>query len=335
MRLLGSIRKLDLHIFVYCGTTRNFLHPKFTSQLHLPIDSKDILQISVASGLELTQGTIQEVPMSLQGYSFMTSFHLLSVQGYDAMLGVQWLESLGVIGWNFKERFMEFHIGYKQNCLKGFNPSKAQIIQYAIMAKLIGEGGACFMAQLLLLHTFTFVTTPLLPKLQELLAQFSALYDPSYQLPPHNKKILLILSVEPINVRLYWYPHFHKAEKEKLITKMFTTGVIRRSSSPFSSPMLLVKKVDGVWHYCIDYCTLNAFTIKDHFPIPIIYELLNELHGSVIFTKLDLRSGYYQIRMRDDDIPKTMFCTRNGHFEFLVMPLGLTNAPSTFTHFFL
>lgn len=193
---------------------------------------------------------------------------------------------------------MEFHICYKQNCLKGSNPSKAQIIQYAIVAKLIGEGGACFMAQLLLLHTLTFVTAPLLPKLRELLAQFSALYDPPYQLPPHktmDKNILLIPSVEPVNVRLYWYPHFHKVEKEKLVTKMFTTGVIRPSSSPFSSPMVLVKKVDGVWHYCIDYCTLNAVTIKDCFPIPIIYELLNGLHGSIIFTKLDLYSGYYQI----------------------------------------
>ncbi|GJT63570.1 putative reverse transcriptase domain-containing protein [Tanacetum coccineum] len=113
---------------------------------------------------------------------------------------------------------------------------------------------------------------------------------------------------------------------QELSDKVF----IRPSSSPWGAPVLFVKKKNGSFRMCIDYCELNKLTVKNRYPLPRINHLFDQLQGSSIYSKIDLRSGYHQLRVREQDIPKTAFRTRYGHYEFQVMPFRLTNAPAVF-----
>ncbi|GJX23719.1 putative reverse transcriptase domain-containing protein [Tanacetum coccineum] len=120
------------------------------------------------------------------------------------------------------------------------------------------------------------------------------------------------------------------SEMEELSTQLqelSDKGFIRPSSSPWGAPVLFVKKKDGSFRMCIDYRELNKLTVKNRYPLPRIDDLFDQLQGSSVYSKIDLGSGYHQLRVRDEDIPKTVFRNRYGHYEFQVMPFGLTNAP--------
>jgi hypothetical protein len=176
-------------------------------------------------------------------------------------------------------------------------------------------------------------TTSLPPQIARLIEQHQGLLQEPSALPSpraDDHHIPLIPGAQPVNIRPYRYSPQQKTTIENQVADMLKRGIIQPSSSPFASPVLLVKKKDGTWRFCVDYRHLNAITVKNKYPLPIVHELLDELARAKWFTKLDFRAGYHQIRVAKADEMKTTFKTHSGLYEFKVMPFGLTNAPASF-----
>ncbi|GJX29543.1 putative reverse transcriptase domain-containing protein [Tanacetum coccineum] len=152
-------------------------------------------------------------------------------------------------------------------------------------------------------------------------------------LPPTRQvefQIDLIPGVAPVARAPYRLAPSKMKELSEQLKELSDKGFIRPSSSPWGAPVLFVKKKDGSFRMCIDYRELNKLTVKNRYPLPRIDDLFDQLQGSSVYSKIDLRSGYHQLRVQEEDIPKTAFRTRYGHYEFQVMPFGLTNAPAVF-----
>ncbi|GJS34265.1 putative reverse transcriptase domain-containing protein [Tanacetum coccineum] len=152
-------------------------------------------------------------------------------------------------------------------------------------------------------------------------------------IPPTRQvefQIDLIPGAVPVARAPYRLAPSEMKELSDQLKELSDKGFIRPSSSPWGAPVLFVKKKDGSFRMCIDYRELNKLTVKNRYPLPRIDDLFDQLQGSSIYSKIDLRSGYHQLRVREEDIPKTAFRTRYGHYEFQVMPFGLTNVPAIF-----
>ncbi|GJV88340.1 ty3-gypsy retrotransposon protein [Tanacetum coccineum] len=227
-------------------------------------------------------------------------------------------DTRGTIQWNFKELRMKFMFQGKKIVLRGTNQSELTWMSGKSFSKKFNQQDAyvasiCCMVPSATLHLMqSSVDSGIGGNMesQALLEEYADVFEEPKTLPPHRSfdhQIPLKDRDVNVNVRPY-----------------------RPSHSPFSSPIVMVKKKDGSWRMCIDYRQLNKFTIKDKFQITVIEELIDELQGAQVFFKLDLRSGYHQIRMKEEDVYKTSFKSHEGHYEFVVMPFGLINAPSTF-----
>ena len=168
------------------------------------------------------------------------------------------------------------------------------------------------------------------------LSEFQDLFtdDIPTELPPprgiYDHTIELLLGSSPPNKPPYRVLPAQQEDIMRQVNELVEKGMARSSSSPFCSPVLLVHKKDGIYRMCVDYRALKLITIKNRFLIPRIEDLFDKLQGSTYFSRIDLKSGYHQIRIVPKAIPKTAFCTMFGLYKYLVMPFGLTNAPNTF-----
>eukprot|EP00879_Flechtneria_rotunda_P001398 GHRR01001550.1.p1 GENE.GHRR01001550.1~~GHRR01001550.1.p1 ORF type:complete len:633 (+),score=44.76 GHRR01001550.1:1745-3643(+) len=171
-------------------------------------------------------------------------------------------------------------------------------------------------------------------RMRQVLQQHKKVFDklPKH-LPPQravDHTIDIIPGAKPPYMAVYKMSPLELAEVKRQLADLIEMGFIQPSKSPYGAPILFVRKKNGKLRMCVDFRALNKVTVKNRYPLPRIDELLDQLHGATIFSKLDLQSGYWQIRIAEEDIPKTAFRTRYGHFEWKVLPFGLTNAPATF-----
>ena len=273
----------------------------------------------------------EAVSVIIQSTKFHVDLYILPISGTNVVLGVHWLKSLGPVLTDYNTLAMKFFYEGKLITLQG--DMDASLCSLSAFQRLSRTHNDALYYHITMLPDITSSPQELPSAINTLLHKFEALFQTPHTLPPPrvtDYRIHLLPQATPVNVRPYRYPHYQKQEIESQVDSMLQKGLIHPSTSPFSSPVLLVKKHDGAWRFCIDYRALNALIVRDRFLIPTIDELLDELGGARYFSKLDLLQGYHQIRMHSDDIPKTAFRTHHGHYEFKVMPFGLFNAPSSF-----
>lgn len=339
LRFTEVIKGTPVVVLVDGGSSHNFIHPDVVEKLKIEVDTVPLFCVYVGNGesLQCSQ-CCRNLPLELQKHTFHIDMYVLPIHGPEAVLGIQWLGLLGRVTHDYAALTMEFTLDGRRIKLKGDQSVGKSITLHSLHA-------LCTKSQLEEAFEILFLqpsleagiqvlesdTNP--PPVAELLKKYAAAFDAPVGLPPHrfhNHRIYLNPGTKPVNVKPYRYPHLQKTQIEKMVRDMMEQGIIRPSRSPFSNPVLLVKKKDGSFCFCVDYRGLNAVTVPDRFPIPTADELFDELGSARVFSKLDLQSGFYQIRIHSQDVHKTAFRTHDGHFEFLVMPFGLTNAPSTF-----
>ncbi|XP_061968341.1 uncharacterized protein LOC133691764 [Populus nigra] len=330
LRVLGQLGNKKVTVLIDGGSTHNFIDQVVVTKFGIPINRSQRFQVMVANREKITcTGQCQSLTLIIQGIAITANYYVLPVTACQVVLGVQWLETLGPIEMDFKKLTMSYKTHGEKHTFYGLKHTGHAAFTEKEFHGLQGNG---FFLQIIPSHSIIDSSSHP-PELKALLSEFSQVFEEPTGLPPQRAKdhhIPLQPNSSPVSVRPYRYPYYQKTEIEKMVQDLLKYELIRPSNSPFSSPVLLVKKANGAWRFCVDYRALNEITIKDKYPIPVIDELLDELHGSRYYSKLDLRSGYHQIRVRDDDIPKTAFRTHEGHYEFVVMPFGLTNAPATF-----
>ncbi|CAA7021556.1 unnamed protein product [Microthlaspi erraticum] len=333
-KMTGLVKKNQVVVMLDSGATHNFITPEMIKRAQLKTMVNPNLEIMLGTSVSVHgTGICQNVQLLLQGLTFTAYFIVLDLGSAYIILGVQWLRTLGKRQIDWDKHEYSFMYQGKQVTLKGDPSLHTPKLSFKYLQPEFVEKKQRAALSLSNTQISPQQEPVLAPPIAAVVEKYAHVFQPPSSLPPirgREHAINLHSGMGPISVRTYRYPHAHKEAMEKLVQEMLRDGLIRPSHSPYSSPVLLVTKKDNSWRFCVEYRALNRATVPDKYPIPMIDQLLDELHGAKLFSKLDLRSGYHQIRMEERDIEKTAFRTHDSHYEFLVMPFGLTNAPATF-----
>jgi len=321
MCMVGEIQGHSLKVLIDSGSSHTFISAQLAESLQGVFALHSNINVQVADGGRLKcQSELQQAAWTVQGYTFHSELKVLPLQSYDLIVGMDWLEHYSPMKVHCRQKWMAIPYGGKTVVLQGQLPVNHDLAAVQVLWVLDAEVPDA-------------VSEPVPAELQKLLEQYSDIFTSQVALPPSracDHEIPLIAGARPVNIRAYRYTPAQKDEIERQVKEMLHQGIIQPSSSPFSSPVLLVRKKDNTWRFCVDYRHLNALTIKNKFPVPVIDEFLDELAHASWFTCLDMCAGYHQIKLKHGEEFKTAFQTHSGHYEFRVMAFGLTGGPATF-----
>ena len=329
LTVVGTLSGQHVRFLVDTGASENFVSRQLHARLGSPSLSRVDCKIKLADGSHLpAQGQLR-LPLVVRGVSRSTGFTVADIS-FDGILGLPWLSESGAV------------IDCKDGSL-----SFAQQIPRSAPAPVVKEPWCSVLAATALPSTLEDAETVCLlsvesidgsvsdPALKKLVLEFADVFPASLplKLPPDRGASFRIVLTPDSRPAVRPMRRFSPKDMESLtkeISGLLEAGLIRPSDSPFGAQVLFVEKKDGSRRMCVDYRSLNESTVGDAYPLPLIDELFDRLASARVFTKLDLRSGYHQLKMEPSDAHKTAFRTPLGSFEFLVLPFGLKNAPSAF-----
>jgi hypothetical protein len=272
--------------------------------------TKDSFVVATAGGRILSNTITKALPLQLGSKTFLTNLIHLGLGGLDVILGMNWLTQHQVVLDN-ATRMIEIH-----------SPTSGNTTLY--LPKVEGTNPCSYAA----------ITTQLedIP----VVCEYPDVFPDDFPGMPPDRDVEFVIELQPgttpISKRPCRMPPKELVELKIQLQELLDKGYILPRSSPWGSPAVFMKKKDGGLRMCVDYRLLNAVTIKNKYSLPYIDVLFDQLAGAKVFSKIDLRSGYHQIKIRASNIPKTTFSTRYGLYEFLVMSFGLTNAPAYFMY---
>ena len=357
LKLKGTIGGKGALILVDSGASSDFISETFVARHHLPATQVEQRQtVTLADGSKCeTAKVVEEVGVQMGEYKDCLSFLSLPLTGYDAILGMPWLEKNNPkIDWvNRRIELVNQAIIAATLEQRKNNNSYSQLLQ--LNSLIVGKRQVRKMLKRNEVESAFLVCVSEEGEgkkemelnsvsesegdscVKSLLDEYKDVFpsDLPRSLPPVREvdhKIEIIPGSSPPSKPTFRMSPKELDELKKQLKELLDHGFIRPSKSPYGAPVLFVKKKDGSMRMCVDYRALNKITVKNKYPLPRVDELFDRLRGAKYFSKIDLRSGYHQVRIDEQDVHKTAFRTRYGHYEFLVLPFGLTNAPATFMH---
>jgi len=336
MYIAGVYRSHKLDVMIDSGASANYISRESVRRLQLPTCKKQqVAVVTFANGQPYQCTRYCHVKLRLaNGYSPLIQFNVVDMK-FDAILGKKWLAR------TFPQPVIDFAkntIRIGDVFIQGYtSPSHTQVLSAMQFKRSIRHDQA-YLCVVRNKEVDSGSSVPKMvdnPAMQELLSRYQDVFpdDLPKDLPPSRNvdhHIEVLPGSTPPTRPTYQLSLTEMDELRRQLDDLLERGFIRPSKSPYGAPVLFVRKKEGDMRMCVDYRALNKQTIKNTYPLPRIDELLDRLNGATIFSKIDLRSGYHQIRVHEEDVPKTAFRTRYGLYEFLVMPFGLTNAPATF-----